>query len=419
MTWFVLRINIRSHYEPIALAAEELLMTIPILALAHQVPIKDLVPSKGPVKTRHIIYFLAALFGVSVIGALVLAARSPASPIPPTSSIPALTVKPTFARIEQWPQGLHAMGNIVAWQEVVIGAEIGGQRLAQLFVDIGDFVQQGQLLAQLSAGTPEAELDASQALLQEAEINAAEALRAANRAQALQASKMLSAQTIEQALTANEAAQARLAAARARVQADRLRLAYTQVRAPDDGVISARVAVEGALLPQGAEIMRLQRQGRLEWQAEMPGSELAHVRPGQAVRLSLSDSQFVEGRVRTIAPQVDPQTRTGLVHVDLEPATQIRAGQFARGEILLEQREVLTLPETAVLLRDGFNYVFRIEDDQVWQQKVALGARYGDRVEIREGVDADLAVVESGVGFLTSGVTVRVAASALSQTTHF
>lgn len=361
---------------------------------------------------RHHVYLISAVVGLSVTCAVLLVAtRSAAQSTPPPAAPPALTVKRVVATAQQWPQTLNAVGSIAAWQEVVIGAEIGGQRLSRLLVDVGDRVKKGQLLAQLSPGTLEADLNASRAALQEAEVSAAEARRAANRARALQGTEVLSEQAIDQALAAGDAAQARLAAARARLQADTLRLAYTQVRAPDDGVISARPAVEGALVQEGAEIMRLQRQGRLEWRAELPGPELARVAPGQTVRIAAGGAQPVEGRVRKISPQVDPQSRTGIVYVDLKPAAHVRAGLFARGELLLDQHTVLTLPETAVLLRDGFSYVFLIEGDKVRQQKVTLGARRGDRVAIREGLAADAAVVESGVGFLADGVTVRVAAA--------
>lgn len=359
---------------------------------------------------RHLVYLFAGAACLSVAAiALLITTRSTAQPTSLPAAPPALTVKRIFAGVQQWPQTLSAVGSIAAWQEVVIGAEIGGQRLSKLLVDVGDQVKQGQLLAQLSPGTLEADLNANRAALQEAEVNAAEMSRAADRARMLQDTGVLSAQAIDQALAAGDAAQARLAAARARVQADMLRLNYTQVRAPDDGVISARSAVEGALVQAGAEIMRLQRQGRLEWRAELPGPELARVAPGQAVVVKLGGTQAIEGRVRMISPQVDPQSRTGIVYVDLQPAAAVRAGLFARGELLLDQHRVLTLPETAVLLRDGFSYVFRIEGNKVRQQKVTLGVRRGDRVAIREGLAADTAVVESGVGFLADGVTVRVA----------
>ena len=207
----------------------------------------------------------------------------------------------------------------------------------------------------------------------------------------------------------------------ARAQADSLRLAYTQVRAPYDGVISARSATEGALIQEGAEIMRLKRQGRLEWRAELPGPELARIAPGQTARITPSGIPPVEGRVRKVATQVDPQSRTGIVYVDLKPSDQVRSGLFSRGELLLAQRSVLTLPDSAVLLRDGFSYVFRIEGDKVKRQKVTVGVHYGDRVEIREGLNADIDVVESGVGFLADGVRVRVASgtpNTITQSTH-
>lgn len=358
---------------------------------------------------RRTMYLFAAVAGLSVASvALLVTTGSTPQPISLPAAPPALTVTRISAVAQQWPQTLNAVGTITAWQEVVIGAEIGGQRLSRLLVDVGDRVKQGQLLAQLNPGTLEADLNASRAALQEAEVNAAETGRAAARAKALQGTEILSAQAIDQALAAGDAAQARLAAARARVQADTLRLAYTQVRAPDDGVISVRPAVEGVLVQAGAEIMRLQRQGRLEWRAELPGPELGRVAPGQAVIINPGGAQATEGRVRKVSPQVDPQSRTGIVYVDLKPAAPVRAGLFARGELLLDQHTVLTLPETAVLLRDGFSYVLRIDGDRVRQQKVVLGARRGDRVEIREGLAADTAVVESGVGFLVDGMTVRV-----------
>lgn len=361
---------------------------------------------------RHPFYLYAITVCLAVLASvlsLTSHGQPPSTPAPATS--PALTVKRTVAIEQSWPQTLNAVGSIAAWQEAVIGAEIGGQRLSRLLVDVGDRVQRGQLLAQLSPGTLEVDLNASRAALQEAEVNAAEAGRAALRARALRGTEVLSEQAFDQALAASDAAQARLAAARARVQGDTLRLDYTQVRAPDDGVISARLAVEGALIQTGAEIIRLQRKGRLEWRAELPGPELARVVPGQIVRITTGGSSPIEGHVRKISPQVDPQNRTGIVYVDLPPAAQARAGLFARGEFMLDQHTVMTLPDTAVLLRDGFSYVFRIEGDKVRQQKVALGARRGDRVEIRQGLAADAVVVESGVGFLADGVTVHIASA--------
>jgi HlyD family secretion protein len=92
--------------------------------------------------------------------------------------------------------------------------------------------------------------------------------------------------------------------------------------------------------------------------------------------------------VRAVAPSVDPQTRNGLVYVDLPATSAVRAGMFARGEFELARSPALTLPQTALVLREGFAYVFRLEGDRVAQTKVTLGRRLGERVEVVGGLDA-------------------------------
>ena len=347
---------------------------------------------------------LAAAFVMALSGP-VQAAEQAASAAPK----PALTVKRVVVQAATWPQTLAGTGSIAAWQEVIIGAEIGGQRLAQLNVDVGDRVKKGQLLARLSPGTLEADMAASRAALLEAEASAREAHQTAERVKTLQGSEALSPQAIDQALAADGAAQARVAAAKARVQADQLRLSYTQITAPDDGVINGRLATPGALVQPGQELFRLQRGGRLEWRAEVPGAEIAQLRVGQTVRVQPTGAPALEGRIRRVAPQIDPQTRNGLVYVDLKAADPLRAGLFARGDFVLGESQALTLPQSAVLLRDGFSYVFRIDGSKVRQTKVQVGRREADRVEVRAGLTSGAAVVESGVGFLADGDTVRVA----------
>ena len=200
-----------------------------------------------------------------------------------------------------------------------------------------------------------------------------------------------------------------MAAARARVQSTELRLSQTRVIAPDYGVISARTATVGSLAQPGQELFRLIRQNRLEWRAEVTATELPRIRPGQTVKVELAEGVTTQGRVRIGAPTVDPQTRIGLVYVDLPPDSGARAGTFARGVFELGEAPALILPQSAVLLRDGFSYVFKIEGaDQVAQTKVSVGRRVDDQVEITSGLSPNMRVVATGAGFLTDGDTVRV-----------
>ena len=307
---------------------------------------------------------------------------------------------------------LAATGTVQAWQEASIGAEGAGWRLAEVLVQVGDLVRKGQLLARFDTRVAEADLAQQRAAVLEVEASLAEAAANAQRARELQPSGMISAQQFTQALTAERTLKARLEAQRAAVHAQELRLAQGHVLSPDDGVISFRGATVGAVAAPGQELFRLIRQGRLEWRAEVPAIDLGRVRPGQRVRLTPVGAAPVTGRVRTVAPTVDPATRNGLVYVELAAglgSSGLKAGQFARGEFDAGQAQALMLPQSAVVLRDGFSWVFVLGADQkVRQTKVGTGRREGDRVEITGGLAADARVVASGAGFLADGDTVRV-----------
>ncbi|MBP6852385.1 MAG: efflux transporter periplasmic adaptor subunit, partial [Rhodoferax sp.] len=129
----------------------------------------------------------------------------------------------------------------------------------------------------------------------------------------------------------------------------------------------------------------------------------------QAVHVTPPNLPPIKGRVRMVAPTVDPQTRNGLVYVDLPQPGGAKAGMFARGEFALGSGAAMTLPQSAVLLRDGFTYVLRVgADSKVSEVKVRTGRRSGDRIEILDGLAPDARVVETGGGFLGDGDTVRV-----------
>jgi RND family efflux transporter MFP subunit len=322
----------------------------------------------------------------------------------------ALTVTVTQPLTAKLPLKIAANGSIAAWQEASVGTEANGLRLAEVRANVGDVVKRGQVLAVFASDTVKADAAQVNASVAEAEAALAEAAANAQRARDLQPSGALSAQQITQYLTAERTAQARLQAQRAAAQVAQLRLVQTQVLAPDAGVISSRSATVGAVLPAGQELFRLIRQGRLEWRAEVPSSDLVRVKVGlPATVAATSGGAPVTGKVRMVAPTVDAQTRNGIVYVDLGASTDVKAGMFARGEFDVGQSEALTLPQTAVVLRDGFNYVLKVgPDSKVTQAKVAVGRRVGDRIEITSGLDAAARVVASGGGFLSDGDTVKV-----------
>ncbi len=325
------------------------------------------------------------------------------------SARPALTVAVTTPASTELARTVVATGSIHPWQEASIGAEGQGWRLAEVRAQVGDTVRQGQVLALFDTRVAQADLAALRASVAEAEATLAEAGANARRARELASSGALSAQQVTQYLTAERTAMARLEAQRSAVRAQELRLAQGTVTAPDGGIVTARNATVGAVVAPGQELFRLIRQGRLEWRAEVAASDLSALKPGMSVRVLPTGGESVTGTVRRIGPTVDTATRNGLVYVDLPNTPGLRAGSFARGDFETGRGQALTLPQTAVLLREGFSWVFIVDgDSRVRQQKVATGRRSGERIEIVEGLDAGARVVVAGGGFLADGDLVRV-----------
>jgi HlyD family secretion protein len=338
--------------------------------------------------------------------------KNTASPAKPSLTVSTLSPAPTLLR-----EKISANGNLAAWQEAIIGAEANGLKITDVRVNVGDRVQRGDVLAVLQSDTLRAELAQAEAALAEATASAQEAKAQSDRARSLQQQGFFSNAQLSQTLAADASAQARVQSARAMVQLQTVRLSQTQVRAPDAGVISARQATVGSVVGAGTELFRLIRQGRIEWRAEVTAAEIGRIQVGAPVQIKAASGQLLQGKVRMVAPSVDAQTRNAIVYVDLPVATgSARAGMFAQGEIVLGQSQVLTVPQTAVVVRDGFSYVYTVGPDQkVSQLKVQTGRQSGDRVEVTSGLKADARVVASGGAFLNHGDTVRVVESPAAQ----
>ena len=342
-------------------------------------------------------------------GAFMFLTREPEKTADKAPRKAALTISLTSPKKVEWPVSYVANGNVSAWQEAIIGTEANGRSIVDIRANVGDRVRKGQVLALLQSDIVAAELGQAKAGLVEAQAIQAEAKANADRARQVQKSGALSAQQVAQYLTAEQTAAAKVAALKAQVKSAEIRLAQSRIIAPDDGTITARSATLGAVVSPGNELFRLIRGDRLEWRAELPAAEIARIKPGQIVTLSANGNNRISGKVRIVAPTVEQQTRNGLIYVDLQETADARAGMFARGEIETGKAEMLALPQTAVLLRDGFSYVFLVDQNmRVTQTKVTVGQRIGELVAITSGLEGSAQVVTDGVAFLADGDIVRV-----------
>lgn len=361
-----------------------------------------------PQTRRGRVIALAAL-AVGLLAVLILLLRSASNRAPATvAAAAAQAVTAQTLETVQIARGVTANGTVYAWQEIVVGPEVGGYLVAAVNVEVGDRVRKGQELVHLAEDMLAAEVASKRANLEQAQASLENAAAAYRRVQSLSGSGALSQSDLDKLRTEELAARARAAVTKAEMQSSELRLRYTRITASDDGVISARSVNVGQVAQVGTEMLRLLRQGRVEWRAEIPESRIREIRVGQNVKLTTADGGQLDGKVRSIAPTIESSTRAGLVYVDI-PSGAARPGMFARGDILLEQSAASMAPLSSVVSQDGYTYVFVVTEQQVVaRRRVETGAVRDKQIEIVSGVQPGERIVEKGAGFLKDGDPVRV-----------
>ncbi|WP_129135420.1 efflux RND transporter periplasmic adaptor subunit [Luteimonas sp. YGD11-2] len=326
----------------------------------------------------------------------------------PPEAVPSLAVVLATPQQQEVTREVVASGAVEAWEEVSVGVELSGLRVASVEVEVGNAVAAGDVLLRVDDRTLASQLQQSEASVREAKTNLETARRRAARVRELAGERLVALQDAEQAEAERDNAQARLNTAIASRDAARVQRDFTVVRAPVSGVVSARSVQPGQVVGAGGELLRLIRDGRLEWRAELAEADLLRVGTGTPVQVD-TPIGAVEGSVRTVSPALDPQRRTGTVYVDLPDPGPLRAGMFAQGRLALGRAQALLVPNEAIVRRDGRAYAFTVEPDgRVRERGVSVGSTHGDMIEVRDGLTADDRVVARGAGFLGDGDLVRV-----------
>lgn len=328
-------------------------------------------------------------------------------------SLVVTTVQPVSQAMERT---LPASGSVAAWQEMSLGVELTGIRVAEVLVEVGDSVKAGQVLLRLDARTLDVQARQAEASVAQAQASLELARANAERGESLVKEGLISSSNADELRATRLSAEAQLTVAEADREAARLRLGFAVLKAPDAGVIAARSVQPGQIVAAGTDLLRLIRRGRLEWRAELTEGDLARVQPGARVELTGPGGKAVTGTVRAVAPSVNTDTRTGLLYADLPEPGDLRAGMFAQGRVLLGSAAATVLPRQSIVFRDGFPSVFVAKADagatfNVEQRRISIGAQRGDYTEVTSGLNDGERVVVSGAGFMSDGDLVREVAT--------
>jgi HlyD family secretion protein len=346
-------------------------------------------------------------FAIVIAAALALFGCHKETAAPPGHAVRAVSVVQVQPRAIVG--GLTASGDLQPRLEAAVLPEVSGYRVAEVLVDVGQFVRRGEALARLDPALIQAQIAQQQALLAQAEAQAAQAEGDAARVRGLDDSGVLSKEQIVQRRLQARAARATARAQAAALREIRTRAAKLDVTAPVNGLILEKTVRPGDLSTSGGTPwFRIAADGQMELQAQLSEDDLARVRAGRHAEVTLPGGTVVNGVVRLVSPQIDPQTKLGFVRITLPVRSDIRAGGFARAVFTDAAGMTPAVPETAVRYdADGASVMVVQGDNRVKRVAVRTGMRGGGLVQLIDGPPVGSRLVESAASFLMDGDLVK------------
>jgi RND family efflux transporter MFP subunit len=368
-------------------------------------------PATGTWLTRRRRAWVLVIVAVAVAALLALRltqALTVKPPGPAKTLVPAVSV--TQVGVSALPTTVTIVGTIAARYDMPIGVEGDAGRVAAIYVEAGDHVKRGQLLARLNVSVLEPQVANLAASLEQAKAEAELAQAEAKRADAVGVSGALSVEETQRRHSSAVTAEAKVKVAAAQLAEGQARLDRAQVRAPVDGTILTRnVEVGQTAAPGGEALFRLSEGGEVELRGQVAEQDLSLLKVGQPVSVRLTgSSQAYEGHVRLLGAVIDPQTRLGTIRVALTADPNLRPGAFARAEVTISNAARVVLPQTAVLSDDKGSYVYIVNaENKVERRDVRVSGMVANGVTISDGVGAKDQVVATAGGFLQPGEMVR------------
>ena len=308
-------------------------------------------------------------------------------------------------------------GQISAQNDMPIGVEGDGGRVAAVLVEPGDHVRRGQVLARLNPLTAQSQVEGAEAALDELRANAAAAQ--AEYARAERARDSFSAEEFERRRTAALTAQAKVKAAEAQLSEAHTRWQRTTVVAPSDGIVLTRAVEVGQIaMPGAAPLFRLARGGEIEMRGQVAEQDMPRLKVGQDAVVRLDGvAQPFTGRVWQISAIIDTVTRQGSVRISLPAADQnLRPGAFARADVQAGATVGVILPQTAVLSDEQGNYALIVgADDKVERRGITVAGAHSEGLLVSSGLTGNERVVAIAGAFLRTGEQVQVAPGAVAD----
>ena len=363
--------------------------------------------------TRHAPRALPALAILATLAAGACKKNDEANAATTTATVVTLgTENVAVVRPQEISSGPTISGSLAPEKEARLSAEVPGA-VVQTMAEAGQRVTRGQLLARIDNSAIQQAYLSARSSLASAQSAATNAERELDRARKLVAAGAIAERDLEQATTANTAAQAQLAAARAQVAAAQQNLGRTRIVAPFTGVVATRAVSAGDVVAPGAPLFTIVEPGSMRIEAAVPAEQLSGVRIGAPVSFTVSGypGRVFTGRVTRVSPIADPTTRQVQILATIPNAgNTLVGGLFAEGRVASESRSGLVVPATAVDERGIAPVAMRIKGGTVEQVTVQIGLRdaANEQVEITAGLAAGDTVLVGAARGISPGTKVTV-----------
>jgi len=369
-------------------------------------------PSRSRSRRKWLLGAAGIAIAIAVAAAVWMSRASSSKPVitlAASTSIPLVSI--VTPGVQPVATQVTFTGTIAARHELPIGNSGDTGRIVAVYVQVGDHVRRGQVLAQLDDSVLAPQVAQLSAALDQARAQAALSAAEYRRGVAAGPAGGLSIQDIEklQAASIMDAANIKVAAAQLKVM--RAKLALTRIVAPVDGLVLTRNAEVGQIAGSGGSaLFDLEDSGQVEMIGQVAEQDMAGLEVGQSAAVYLiGNPQPFIGRIWLLGAVIDPQTRLGEVRIALTPDPALRPGAFARSVVTLAQARRPVLPQTAVMADSDGSYVYVVANDgQVQRRKVSVGSVIPDGVVITGGLSGRERVVSMDGGFLHDGEKVAV-----------
>ena len=302
-----------------------------------------------------------------------------------------------------------ATGSLGARREMPVGVVGEGGMVTRVWVEPGDWVRPGQVLASIERSVQSQEANQLAANVVVAQADARLAQSELDRASALVARGFISKADLDRKTATRDAARARVAVAKAQLGAGQARIGRLDVRAPAAGLVLTRAVEPGQVVGAGSGVLfRLARDGEMELKAQLAEGDLARMNEGFSAKVTPVGTPIsFTGRIWQLSPVIDPQARQGVARIALAYDKALRPGGFATAEIVSGTIQAPLLPESAVQSDEKGNFVLVVgKDNKIERRDVKVGSVTSTGIPVTAGLSGKERVVLTAGAFLNPGETV-------------